>query len=70
MNRLILSWGLIVLSSDLLATERVYQADVEGMVCAFCAYAVSRDLAGKPVLDLKLGRAFWPGGKRINFHST
>lgn len=51
MNRLILFLGFMVLSSDLLATERVYQADVEGMVCAFCAYSVSRDLAGLPGVD-------------------
>jgi len=51
MNRLILLLGFMVLSSDLLATERVYQADVEGMVCAFCAYSVSRDLAGIPGVE-------------------
>ena len=37
MNRLILLLGLIVLSSDLLATERVYRADVKWMVYAFGA---------------------------------
>jgi len=50
-NRLILVLGFMVLSSDLLATERVYQADVEGMACAFCAYSVSRDVAGLPGVD-------------------
>ena len=51
MNRLIFLLGLIVSSSDLLATERVYQADVEGMVCAYCAYSVSRDLAELPGVE-------------------
>jgi copper chaperone CopZ len=48
MNRLILILGLLIFNAGLLATERVYQADVEGMVCAFCAYSVSRDVAGLP----------------------
>jgi hypothetical protein len=39
MNRLILILGLLIFNAGLLATERVYQADVEGMVCAFCAYS-------------------------------
>ncbi len=51
MSRIILILGLFVLSSNLLATERVYQADVEGMVCAFCVYSVSRDLAGIPGVE-------------------
>jgi cation transport ATPase len=51
MNRLILMLGLLVSSSGLLATEQVYQADVEGMVCAFCAYSVSRNVAGLPGVD-------------------
>jgi len=42
MKRLIHIMALIALSSGLLAAEQVYQADVEGMVCAFCAYSVSR----------------------------
>ena len=51
MNRLILMLGLFVLSFGLLATEQVYQANVEGMVCAFCAYSVSQDVAGLPGVD-------------------
>lgn len=50
MNRLILL-NLFFLSSGLLAEERIYQADVEGMVCAFRAYSVSRNLAGLPGVD-------------------
>jgi len=51
MGRVILLLGLMVSSSGLLATEQVYQADVKGMVCAFCAYSVSRDVAGLPGVD-------------------
>jgi len=51
MNKLILLLGLMFASSNLLATDQIYQVDVKGMVCAFCAYSVSRDLAGLPGVD-------------------
>jgi len=51
MNRLILIMNLLLLSSHLLAAELVYEADVEGMVCAFCAYSVSRNVSGLPGVD-------------------
>ena len=73
MNRLILLLSLIVLSSDLLATERIYQVDVEGMVCAFCAYSVSRDLAGLPGVksdsvdvDLENGKVTFRSSKLVS----
>lgn len=69
MNRLILLLGLMVASSNLLATERVYQADVEGMVCAFCAYSVSRDLATVPGVDVDSIDVDLNNGK-VTFKST
>jgi len=69
MNRLILLLSLIVSSSNLLATERVYQADVEGMVCAFCAYSVSRDLAGLPGVESDSVDVDLENGK-VTFKST
>jgi len=69
MNRLILLLGLMVASPGLLATERVYQANVEGMVCAFCAYSVSRDLAGLPGVDADLIEVDLDDGK-VTFQSA
>lgn len=69
MNRMIFLLGLVFLSSDLLATERVYQADVEGMVCAFCVYSVSRDLAGVPGVEPDSVDVDLDNGK-VTFKST
>ncbi len=51
MNQLIILLIFIFSSFGLQAQERSYQADVEGMVCAFCAYSVSRELSGLPGVD-------------------
>lgn len=48
MKRLIILLVLLLSGFGVQAQERFYQADVEGMVCAFCAYSVGRELEGVP----------------------
>jgi len=68
-GRLVIVLSFIVLSSNLTAAERVYQADVEGMVCAFCAYSVSRELAALPGVEPDSVNVDLNNGKVI-FQST
>lgn len=50
-RRLILVMALVVSSMNSLAEEFNYEADVNGMVCAFCAYSVSKNISALPGVD-------------------
>jgi mercuric ion binding protein len=41
----------LLFSTTTLANEYSYYADVEGMVCAFCAYSVSKNISALPGVD-------------------
>lgn len=51
------------------ANEYSYRADVKGMVCAFCAYSVSKNISALPGVDALSVDVDLKGG-RVTFHSS
>jgi copper chaperone CopZ len=50
LGKIFLSFVLFI-STSAWANEYSYQADVKGMVCAFCAYNVSKNISAMPGVD-------------------
>lgn len=48
---LVFALSLVVLSASASASEYTYQARIEGMVCAFCAYNVGKTIGAIPGVD-------------------
>ena len=48
---LFLALSLVAMSAATLAAEYTYQARIEGMVCAFCAYNVGKTIGAFPGVD-------------------
>jgi len=51
MRGLLITLTIVVWSANAWAKEFYYQADVEGMVCAFCAYNVSKKVGSLPGIE-------------------
>ncbi len=64
---------LMVTSFQVLAESYHYNADVKGMVCAFCAYSVSKNISKLPGVDtdsvdvdLKGGHVIFDSSKKVS----
>jgi mercuric ion binding protein len=73
---LLITLTLIVWSVNGWAKELNYEAHVEGMVCAFCAYSVSKNIGSLPGIDaesvnvdLKSGRVGFKATKQVSKQS-
>jgi len=73
MRGLLITLTIVVWSVNAWAKEFNYQAHVEGMVCAFCAYSVSKKVASLPGVDaesvnvdLKNGRVDFTADQQVS----
>ncbi len=73
---LLITLTLVVWSANGWAKEFNYQAHVEGMVCAFCAYSVSKNIGSLPgvdaesvSVDLKSGRVGFKSDRQVSKQS-
>ncbi len=62
-----ITFALLSISSQ--AKEMSYEADVEGMVCAFCAYNVSKNISALPGVDADSVNVDLKGG-HVAFNSS
>jgi copper chaperone CopZ len=60
---------ILFFSTQLHAGEYLYNADVKGMVCAFCAYNVSKNISKLPGVEADSVDVDLKGG-HVQFHST
>jgi len=60
---------LLFASTQLRAGEYLYNAEVEGMVCAFCAYSVSKNISKLPGVDADSVDVDLDGGY-VRFYSS
>ncbi len=70
---LLITLAMVVWSANGWAKEINYQAHVEGMVCAFCAYSVSKKIGSLPGVDaesvdvdLKTGRVDFKANRQVS----
>jgi copper chaperone CopZ len=68
LSRLLLTFVLFISASSW-ANEYSYQADVNGMVCAFCAYNVSKNVSSIPGVDADSVDIDLEGG-HVRFYSS
>jgi copper chaperone CopZ len=73
LNAIIITLFFSLLSFNTLAETYKYNADVEGMVCAFCAYSVSKNISKLPGVDadsinvdLKGGHVVFNSNKKVS----
>jgi len=73
---LLITLMLVVWSVNGWAKELNYEAHVEGMVCAFCAYSVSKNIGSLPGVDaesvnvdLKTGRVGFKSNRQVSRQS-
>ncbi len=59
---------LVILNAQVQAQEFIYQGKVQGMVCAFCVYNVSKKIAQLPQIDAETVNVDLKS-KTVNFHS-
>jgi len=69
MRGLLIALTIVVWSVNVWAEEFNYQAHVEGMVCAFCAYSVSKKISSVPGVDAESVNVDLESG-RINFKAN
>jgi copper chaperone CopZ len=60
---------VLLISASSWAHEYSYQADVKGMVCAFCAYNVSKNVSSLPGVDTDSVNIDLKGG-HVKFYSS
>ncbi|VAW74187.1 hypothetical protein MNBD_GAMMA13-751 [hydrothermal vent metagenome] len=73
---LLITLIMVVWSVNVWAEELTYQAHVEGMVCAFCAYSVGKNIGSLPGVeaesvnvDLKSGRVGFKSNQQVSKQS-
>jgi len=60
---------LVLINTQAMAKEFIYQGKVKGMVCAFCVYSVSKNIGQLPEVDAKTINVDLKSGI-VNFRST
>ncbi|VAW79479.1 hypothetical protein MNBD_GAMMA15-2548 [hydrothermal vent metagenome] len=75
-RNLLLTLTILVWSTNGWAKDFNYQADVKGMVCAFCAYSVNKKISTLPGVDaesvdvdLKSGRVVFSSEQKVSRES-
>jgi copper chaperone CopZ len=66
---IVIVWSAVLWSSVSSAKDYAYQGKVEGMVCAFCAYNVSKKIANLPGVDAQSVNVNLKTG-RVDINST
>ncbi len=68
-KQIIFAISFALLSVNSQAEEMSYEADVKGMVCAFCAYNVSKNISSLPGVDVDSVNVDLKGG-HVAFNSS